>query len=115
VYERPRAPPRIRRPVPLNEREKYEYTPSTGKAADSAVQRATADKAAADAAADEEFYDDDDDDPAAEGASPRSSSAPHSVPATSAPMDRSRPYKKQGTRSLSISFKLLHSTSIRET
>jgi len=26
VYDRPRAPPKIRRPVPLNERDKYDYT-----------------------------------------------------------------------------------------
>lgn len=29
VYDRPRVPPKIRRPVPLNEREKYDYTPKT--------------------------------------------------------------------------------------
>lgn len=31
VYDKPRAPPKIRRPVPINERDRYDYTSSVSK------------------------------------------------------------------------------------
>lgn len=33
VYDKPRAPPKIRRPVPINERDRYDYTSSVSKSA----------------------------------------------------------------------------------
>jgi len=33
VYDKPRAPPKIRRPVPINERDRYDYTSSVSKPA----------------------------------------------------------------------------------
>jgi hypothetical protein len=41
VYDRPRVPPKIRRPVPLNERDKYDYTAKPGQPAPSAPTTTT--------------------------------------------------------------------------
>lgn len=74
VYERPRAPPKIRRPVPKNERDKYDYTSSkTPLAASSTIsttstttttstehpQAAPKSRTSTHAPADDEYYDDD--------------------------------------------------------
>lgn len=75
VYERPRAPPKIRRPVPKNERDKYDYTSSkillAGTSSSSTVSTTTTSteraqttsasksKTSTPAPADDEYYDDD--------------------------------------------------------
>ncbi|XP_050442282.1 uncharacterized protein LOC126846634 [Adelges cooleyi] len=41
VYDKPRAPPKIRRPVPINERDRYDYTARTGGQQTAAVAPST--------------------------------------------------------------------------
>ncbi|XP_069690525.1 uncharacterized protein [Periplaneta americana] len=53
VYDRPRVPPKIRRPVPLNERDKYDYT--TRKPPEEPAPPA---RSKAPAQADDDYYDD---------------------------------------------------------
>lgn len=48
IFNRPRAPPKINRPVPLNEKKKYEYVPQTPDKATTAITLA-----------EDELYDDD--------------------------------------------------------
>nr|CAD7458113.1 unnamed protein product [Timema tahoe] len=57
LYDRPRSPPKVRRPVPLNEREKYDYSkhPSIIMPEDQARDSNPRGKQPAD---DEEYYDD---------------------------------------------------------
>nr|CAD7586226.1 unnamed protein product [Timema genevievae] len=57
LYDRPRSPPKVRRPVPLNEREKYDYSkhPSIIMPEDQARDSNPRAKQPAD---DEEYYDD---------------------------------------------------------
>nr|CAD7570766.1 unnamed protein product [Timema californicum] len=57
LYDRPRSPPKVRRPVPLNEREKYDYSkhPSIIMPEDQARDSSPRAKQPAD---DEEYYDD---------------------------------------------------------
>lgn len=61
VYARPRAPPKVRRPVPINERDKYDYKPPEDSSSSmKETQKTPRGQHKKQRVEDDEYYDDDD-------------------------------------------------------